>query len=342
MIVVMRYNASMEEVAQMLERIESEGLRAHLSRGDNRTVIGVIGDEQMINRGAWEAMQGVERVMPVMKPFKLASLEFKPEKSVIEVGDVKIGGDEVIVMAGPCAVESYDQIMESAHIVKAAGAKILRGGAFKPRTSPYAFQGLGEGGLKLLAAAREETGLLIVTEVMSPEQVDLVGQYTDIYQIGSRNMQNYALLRAVGKTNIPVLLKRGLAGTINELLMCAEYILSQGNHRVMLCERGIRSYEPLTRNTFDLNAIPVLNHLTHLPVIADPSHGTGKWEYVGAVTRGALAAGADGLLIEVHPDPANAASDGRQSLNPKNFAQLMTQCRPIAKAIGRYIGDEKK
>jgi len=338
MIVVMRYNASMEEVAQMLERIEKEGLRAHLSRGDNRTVIGVIGDERMINQGAWEAMDGVERVMPVMQPFKLASLEFKPEKSVIEVGDVKIGGDEVIVMAGPCAVESYDQIMESAHVVKAAGAKILRGGAFKPRTSPYAFQGLAEEGLKLLAAAREETGLLIVTEVMSPQQVDLVGRYTDIYQIGSRNMQNYALLRAVGKTNIPVLLKRGLSGMINELLMCAEYILAQGNHRVMVCERGIRSYEPATRNTFDLNAIPVLNHLTHLPVIADPSHGTGKWEYVTAVSRGALAAGADGLLIEVHPDPANATSDGRQSLNPKNFAQLMDQCRPIADAIGRYIG----
>ncbi len=338
MIVVMRYNASTEEVTLMLERIESEGLRAHLSRGDNRTVIGVIGDEQAINQGAWEAMDGVERVMPVMQPFKLASLEFKPEKSVIEIGDVKIGGDEVIVMAGPCAVESYDQIMESAHIVKAAGAKILRGGAFKPRTSPYAFQGLGEEGLKLLATARKETGLLIITEVMSPEQVDLVGQYTDIFQIGSRNMQNYALLRAVGNTNTPVLLKRGLSGMINELLMCAEYILSQGNHQVMLCERGIRSYEPLTRNTFDLNAIPVLNNLTHLPVIADPSHGTGKWEYVGAVTRGALAAGADGLLIEVHPNPSKAASDGRQSLNPTNFAALMNQCRPIASAIGRYIG----
>ena len=337
MIVVMRYNATATEIANVLERVESEGLRAHLSRGDERTVIGVIGEERVVNRDAWEAMEGVEKVMPVTRPFKLASREFSPEKSVIEIGDVKIGGNEVVVMAGPCSVENYDQIMESAYAVKAAGAKILRGGAFKPRTSPYSFQGMGEEGLKLLATARKETGLLIVTEVMSTEQVDLVGRYTDIYQIGARNMQNYALLRAVGQTNIPVLLKRGIAGTIKELLMCAEYILSQGNYKVMLCERGIRSYESATRNTFDINAIPVLQNLSHLPVIADPSHGTGRWKYVGAVTRGALAAGADGFLIEVHPDPPNALSDGRQSLTPGNFTKLMNQCRPIAEAIGRHI-----
>ena len=337
MIVVMRSGVSAEQIGEVLRRIEEEGLRAHLSRGEERTIIGIIGDERPVNKQQLEALEGVERVMRVTQPFRLASRELKPEKTVIEIGDVTIGGDEVVVMAGPCSVESYDQIIEAAHAVKAAGARILRGGAFKPRTSPYSFQGLGEEGLKLLAEAREETGLLIITEVMSPEQVDLVASYTDILQMGARNMQNYALLHALGEVQKPVLLKRGISGSIKELLMCAEYILSHGNYRVMLCERGIRTYETATRNTFDLNAIPVLQQLSHLPVIADPSHGVGKWEYVGAVTRGAIAAGTDGILIEVHPDPANATSDGQQSLTPVNFARLMDECRRVAQAVGRHI-----
>jgi 3-deoxy-7-phosphoheptulonate synthase len=336
-IVVMRAGATAAHIGEVLRRIEAEGLQAHVSRGEERTVVGVIGDDRKLNARSWEALEGVERVMRVTQPYKLASREFKPEPTVIDINGLKIGGKEVVVMAGPCSVESYDQIMETAHAVKAAGATVLRGGAFKPRTSPYDFQGMGEEGLKILAAAREETGLLIVTEVMSPDQVELVGQYADIMQIGARNMQNYALLHAVGKARRPVLLKRGISGTIKELLNCAEYILSNGNYQVMLCERGIRTYETATRNTFDLNAVPVLQQLSHLPVIADPSHGVGKWEYVGAVARGAVAAGADGLIIEVHPDPASAASDGQQSLKPANFVQLMDQCRRIAEAIDRRI-----
>lgn len=338
MIVVMRLGATAAQIGEILKRVEQEGMRAHLSRGDERTVIGVIGLGRTMDGRRWEALEGVERVMRVTQPFKIASREFHPNKTIIELGnDVTIGGDEVIMMAGPCSVESYEQIIQTAHAVKAAGAKILRGGAFKPRTSPYSFQGLGEEGLKMLAAAREETGLRIITEVMTPKLVDLVGRYTDIYQIGARNMQNYALLRAVGETQKPVLLKRGISGTIKELLMCAEYILSSGNYNVMLCERGIRTYETATRNTFDLNAIPVLQSMTHLPIIADPSHGVGRWQYVTAVTKGALATGADGFLIEVHPEPASAWSDGEQSLTPKNFARLMNECRPIAKAIKRHI-----
>jgi 3-deoxy-7-phosphoheptulonate synthase len=343
MIVVMRLGATAAQIGEVLKRVEQEGMRAHLSRGDERTVIGVIGLGRTMDGRRWEALEGVERVMRVTQPFKIASREFHPNKTIIELGNhVTIGGDEVIMMAGPCSVESYEQIIETAHAVKAAGAKILRGGAFKPRTSPYAFQGLGEEGLKILAAAREETGLRIITEVMTPKLVDLVGRYTDIYQIGARNMQNYALLRAVGETQKPVLLKRGISGTIKELLMCAEYILSSGNYNVMLCERGIRTYETATRNTFDLNAIPVLQSMTHLPIIADPSHGVGRWQYVTAVTKGALATGADGFLIEVHPEPASAWSDGEQSLTPKNFARLMNECRPIAKAIKRHIAPAQK
>lgn len=336
-IVIMRSGATAAQIGEVLRHIEAEGLRAHLSRGEDRTIIGVIGEERAGVGRRWESLSGVDKVMSVTQPFKLASREFKPEKTVIEIGNVTIGGDEVVVMAGPCSVESYEQIVETAWAVKTAGATVLRGGAFKPRTSPYDFQGMGEKGLKLLAAAREATGLLVVTEVMSPDQVDLVCEYADILQIGARNMQNYALLHAVGEAHKPVLLKRGIAGTIKELLMCAEYILSHGNYQVMLCERGIRTYETATRNTFDLNAIPVLQHLSHLPVIADPSHGVGKWEYVGAVTRGALAAGADGLILEVHPNPAYATSDGPQSLTPQNFTNLMGECRRIAEAIGRSI-----
>jgi 3-deoxy-7-phosphoheptulonate synthase len=336
-IVVMKPGATAAQIGEVLKRIEAEGFLVHLSRSDERTIIGVIGGDRPIPNRRWEALDGVEKVMQVTQPFKLASREFKSDKTVIEIGNVTIGGDEVVIMAGPCSVESHDQILTTARAVKAAGAKILRGGAFKPRSSPYDFQGMGEDGLKILAEARAETGLKIVTEVMSPEQVDLVGKYTDIFQIGARNMQNYALLHAVGEAQKPVLLKRGIAGMIKELLLCAEYILSHGNYQVMLCERGIRTYETATRNTFDLNAIPVLQHLSHLPVIADPSHGVGKSEYVPAVSRGALAAGADGIILEVHPDPANALSDGYQSLTLEAFSTLMDQMRRLAAAMDREI-----
>ena len=339
MIIVMCPGATAQQVGDVLKRIENEGLRAHISRGQERTIIGVIGTDRSLDPSHWTVLEGVEDAVRVTKPYKLASREMHPENTVIEIGDVRIGGEEVVVMAGPCSVESREQVLETARAVKAAGAKILRGGAFKPRTSPYSFQGMGEEGLKILAEAREETGLLIVTEVMAPEQVDLVARYADILQIGARNTQNYPLLNAVGQTNKPILLKRGLSGTIVELLMSAEYIMSNGNLQVVLCERGIRTYETETRNTFDLNAIPVLHRLSHLPVIADPSHGVGKWEYVGDVAKGALAAGSDGLILEVHPDPARAMSDGGQSLTPKYFARLMDDLRLIARAIGRRIGD---
>lgn len=339
MIIIMRPSATAQQIGEVLKHIEHEGLRAHLSRGQQRTIIGVIGTDRRLDPAQWTVFEGVEDAVRITKPYKLASREMHPESTIIEIGDVRIGGEEVVVMAGPCSVESREQILETARAVKAAGARILRGGAFKPRTSPYSFQGMGEEGLKLLAEAREETGLLIVTEVMAPGQVELVARYADILQIGARNTQNYALLNAVGQTSKPVLLKRGLSGTIVELLMSAEYIMSNGNLQVMLCERGIRSYETETRNTFDLNAIPVLHRLSHLPVIADPSHGVGKWEYVGDVTRGALAAGSDGLILEVHPSPATALSDGGQSLTPKNFARLMDDLRLIARAIGRRIAD---
>ncbi|HYN89683.1 MAG TPA: 3-deoxy-7-phosphoheptulonate synthase [Ardenticatenaceae bacterium] len=339
MIIIMRPNASPQQIADVLKHIEREGLRAHLSRGQERTIIGVIGTDRRLDPTQWTVLDGVENAVRVTRPYKLASREMHPENTIIEIGDVRIGGEEVVVMAGPCSVESREQILETARAARAAGARALRGGAFKPRTSPYSFQGLGEEGLKYLAEAREETGLLIVTEVMSPEQVELVSRYADILQVGARNTQNYALLNAVGRANKPVLLKRGLSGTIVELLMSAEYIMSNGNLQVMLCERGIRTYETETRNTFDLNAIPVLHRLSHLPVIADPSHGVGKWEYVSDVTKGALAAGSDGLIIEIHPDPASAMSDGGQSLTPKNFAALMDDLRLIARAIGRRVAD---
>jgi 3-deoxy-7-phosphoheptulonate synthase len=287
-------------------------------------------------------MNGVEKVVPLLQPFKLASRDFKPEDTIIRLNGITIGGDEIIVMAGPCAVENREQLLETARVVKASGASILRGGAFKPRTSPYSFQGLGFEGLKILAEAREQTGLLVVTEIMSPERVPLVASYADIMQIGARNMQNYSLLRAVGKAHKPVLLKRGMMSTIKELLMSAEYILSQGNNRVMLCERGIRTFETYTRNTLDINAIPLLKKLTHLPVIVDPSHGAGMWELVTAVSRATVAAGADGLLIEVHCHPDQALSDGDQSLRPERFATLMRELRLVAKAVGRELASPGK
>jgi 3-deoxy-7-phosphoheptulonate synthase len=282
-------------------------------------------------------MTGVDRVVPVLRPFKLASRDFQPEDSQIAVNGHVFGGKKVIVMAGPCSVESLEQVMETAVAVKAAGAHLLRGGAFKPRTSPYSFQGMGEEGLKILAQAREKTGLHIITEVMAPDQVELIAKYADVLQIGTRNMQNYALLNAVGQTNMPVLLKRGMMSTIEELLMSAEYIMSNGNHKVILCERGIRTFEKYTRNTLDINAVPVLKELTHLPVVVDPSHATGKWTLVKSASKAAVAAGADGIIVEVHPNPAEAVSDGEQSLKPPRFAELMQEVRRVAEAVGRTV-----
>lgn len=327
----------MQEKSGIISWAESSGFKVHLSAGSERTIIGIIGDDRQMNREQMERMSGVERVVPVLKPFKLASREFKPEPTTFPIGDHTVGGKEFIIMAGPCSVESRSQIIETAHACKEAGAHVLRGGAFKPRSSPYSFQGMGEEGLKYLAEAREETGLPIVTEVMEPALVPLVCEYADILQIGARNMQNYALLHAVGEAQHPVLLKRGMSSLIEEWLMCAEYILSHGNTRVMLCERGIRTFERYTRNTFDINAIPVAKSLTHLPVIADPSHGTGKWEYVESVTKASIAAGADGAIIEVHPRPEEAMSDGRQSLKPERFANLVEELKAIATAVNRQI-----
>ncbi len=337
MIVIMKPQATMREKSAIIARAEDSGCSVHLSEGKEHTVIGVIGNTAAVDRQQMERMPGVERVVPIMKPFKLASRDFKPEDTTFPLGDVVVGSDEIIIMAGPCSVESRSQILETAHACKEAGAHVLRGGAFKPRTSPYAFQGMGEEGLKYLAEAREQTGMLIVTEVMEPAMVPLVCEYADILQIGARNMQNYALLHAVGESQYPVLLKRGMSSLIEEWLMCAEYILSHGNTRVMLCERGIRTFETYTRNTFDINAIPVAKQMSHLPVIADPSHATGKWEYVSAAAKGAVAAGADGLIIEVHPRPDEAMSDGVQSLKPEKFAKLVEEMKAVANSVGREI-----
>ncbi len=329
--------AATAELERVIERVRSLGLDVHLSQGEERTIIGVLGNTAGIDRTSFEVMAGVESTVRITKPYKVASRDFKPANSVIDVRGVKIGGPELIIMAGPCSVESRSQILESAQAVKEAGAHILRGGAYKPRSSPYSFQGLGEEGLELLAEARALTGLPIVTEVLSPDEVPLVCQYADILQIGARNMQNYRLLQAVGNVQTPVFLKRGLSSTIQELLMSAEYILANGNYNVMLCERGIRTFETYTRNTFDINAIPVLKQLSHLPVIGDPSHGTGKWDLIAPIARAALAAGADGLMIEVHPNPDLAWSDGAQSLNPARFDALMSELRALASVLGRSL-----
>jgi len=337
MIIIMRRQATDAQVNNVIARVEQRGCRVHLSEGEERVIIGVVGNGRPIDPVHFERMSGVERAVPVLRPFKLASREFHPQDTVVRVNGVTVGGKELAVMAGPCAVEDRAQILDAARAVKAAGAKVLRGGAFKPRTSPYSFQGLGTEGLKLLAAAREETGLPIVTEVIAPEMVPLVSTYADILQIGARNMQNYTLLHAVGEAQRPVLLKRGMMSTMEELLMAAEYILSHGNDRVILCERGIRTFEPYTRNTIDINAVPLLKLLTHLPVIVDPSHGTGKRELVAPVSKAAIAAGADGLIIEVHPRPEEAMSDGAQSLEPAQFAELMESLRPVAEAVGRTL-----
>jgi len=333
----MKPTATEEELQRVLERVERLGLEAHLSSGESHTIIGLIGETGRISRNTFEVMPGVERVVRIAEPFKLANREFHPQDTLIQVGDVTIGGEQIVIMAGPCSVESRSQLLETAHAVKEAGAHILRGGAFKPRSSPYAFQGLGEEGLKYLAEAREIYGMPIITEVMATEEVELVARYADILQIGARNMQNYRLLQAVGRQQKPVFLKRGLSGTLQELLMSAEYVIANGNPNVMVVERGIRTYETFTRNTFDINAIPALKQLTHLPVIGDPSHGTGKWRLVGAVAKAAIAAGADGLMIEVHPRPDEAFSDGAQSLKPKRFQALMDELRALAQAIGRAM-----
>jgi 3-deoxy-7-phosphoheptulonate synthase len=338
MIIVMQQNAQPKQVEDVVRRVESLGYKVHLSRGEARTIIGIIGaDEHLLQPMSFEAMDGVEKTMRVMQPFKVASRDFSQENTVIDVGGVKIGGPQVVVMAGPCSVESREMLLETAHAVKEAGATILRGGAFKPRSSPYSFQGLGEEGLRYLAEAREQTGLPVITEVMTPEDIEIVGDYADILQVGARNTQNYVLLRALGKQNKPVFLKRGMSSTIQELLMSAEYILSGGNMHVMVCERGIRTFEPLTRFTFDVNAIPVIKELSHLPVVADPAHGTGKWSLVAPVAMAAVAAGADAIMVEVHPDPTVAWSDGAQSLTPARFAEMMKVLAPVAQAVGRTL-----
>lgn len=338
MIIIMKHGHTLEQREDVINRIKEEGLDVHLSVGEDSTIIGVIGvpiRESL--KSSIEARDAVEQVFRVTKRYKLASREFHPESTVIDVDGVKIGGDEVVVMAGPCSVESEEQLMASAKAVRDAGAKILRGGAFKPRTSPYEFRGLHEDGLKLLAQARDEYGLKIITEVMTPSDVDLVGRYTDIFQIGARNCQNYQLLEEVGQTGKPAMLKRGMAVQYEEWLLLAEYIMAQGNPNVMLCERGVRGFETYTRNIFDLTAVPVVKHLSHLPIIADPSHGTGHWHLIPAMSLAAVAAGADGLMIEVHNDPSHAMSDGAQSLKPERFSELMPQIGQIAAAVGRTL-----
>jgi len=337
MIVVMKVGSSQDEISGVKKRIEDVGLKSHISEGIEHTVIGVLGQVFPELRDTLELLPGVEQVIPVSKPYKLASREFHPRDTIVKINGVAIGGNEIVVMAGPCAVESEEQLLATAQAVKAAGATVLRGGAFKPRTSPYQFRGLGESGLKLLAQAGKETQMPIITEVMSPDHVDLVAKYADILQIGARNMQNFVLLDEVGKTKKPVLLKRGLASNIQEWMLAAEYVLAQGNEQVILCERGIRTFETYTRNTMDLSAIPIIEKVSHLPIIADPSHATGKWYLVIPLALAAVAAGADGLLIEVHPNPDLALADGPQSLTFDNFRLLMSQLLPIAQARNRKL-----
>ena len=337
MMIIMKANATPQQVEHVIEHVKAAGLNVHLSQGVEATIIGAIGEAHSIPTELFEGLDGVEMVKRITQPFKLASRQFHPENSIFPLDGFTVGGDEIAIIAGPCSVESRSQIMETAQAVKEAGASALRGGVFKPRTSPYSFQGLGEEGLEYLAEARAQTGLPIVVEIMSQVQVDLMSKYVDVFQIGARNMQNFNLLRVIGETQTPVLLKRGLSATIEELLMSAEYILAGGNKQVMLCERGIRTFETATRNTTDINAIPVLKNLTHLPVILDPSHSTGHVDYVAAVARAAIAAGADGLMVEVHPNPAHAVSDGKQSLKPEKFAEMVKQVGQIAQIMGRRL-----
>jgi len=340
MIIVTRPNVTSAELDHIRERVEMLGMRTHVSRGEQRTIIGCIGDEALLQEAALLSLPGVESVTPVMKPYKLASREFSLAPTIVRAGDAAgaaIGGRRLAVIAGPCSVEGRDMLRSTARAVAAAGAGMLRGGAFKPRTSPYAFQGLGEAGLRMLAEVRAETGLPIVTEVMDTRQVELVAEHADVLQIGARNMQNFSLLSEVGRVQRPVLLKRGLSATIKELLMAAEYVMAQGNHDVILCERGIRTFETATRNTLDVAAIPVLKAETHLPVIVDPSHAGGRADLVAPLAAASIAAGADGLIVEVHPDPERAMSDGDQSLTIDGFAALMRGLAPFAAAAGREL-----
>ncbi|MBI2541084.1 3-deoxy-7-phosphoheptulonate synthase [Candidatus Woesearchaeota archaeon] len=337
MIVVMKKIASEHQIHKIVEKIKSSGLKPHISKGEELTIIGIIGDERKVPESQIMAMEGVAKVMPVLSPYKLVSRDFHPNNKIITVDGVKFGSNDIVVMAGPCSVESKEQIIETAELVKKAGAKILRGGAFKPRTSPYSFQGMGEEGLRLLRKAKDETGMPVITEVMDTRNVPLVCKYADILQIGARNMQNYDLLKEVGKCKHPVLLKRGLSATINEWLMSAEYVMAAGNHNVILCERGIRTFETYTRNTLDLNAVPAVKELTHLPVIVDPSHGTGRYSLVCPMSKAAVAAGADGLLIEVHKNPEKSVSDADQTISTDKFAELIGQLKAVAAAVGRKI-----
>ncbi len=337
MIVVMEIGSKENELNEVCRKAELLGFTPHVIYGKERNVVGLVGLGDRDNIRIIEDMPGVDRVVPISKPYKLASKEVKKEPSIVEVCGVKFGGEEITVIAGPCSVENEEQIIKTAEYVKAAGAKMLRGGAFKPRTSPYAFQGLGEEGLKLLAKARDVTGLPVVTEVVNPRDVDVVNRYTDMFQVGARNIQNFALLSLLGQTGKPVLLKRGMATTIEEFLLAAEYILAEGNRNVVLCERGIRTFETSTRNTLDISCVPVVKEKSHLPIIIDPSHAAGHWHYVPSLSKAAIAAGADGLIIEVHPDPENALSDGAQSLKPDMFLRLMGELKAIALAVGRYM-----
>jgi 3-deoxy-7-phosphoheptulonate synthase len=337
MIIVLKPHATEAEIAQIIKMIESFGLAAHISKGTERTIIGAIGDERALQERPLEAFPFVEKVLPILKPYKLASREFKPEGSAVDVDGVVVGGRHVVVMAGPCAVEGREILLETARLIKDAGGHILRGGAYKPRTSPYSFQGLGEEGLKYLAEARQDTGLPIVTELMDTREASVVYECADLIQIGARNMQNFKLLKEVGCRRKPVLLKRGMSSTVKELLLAAEYIMSEGNYDVILCERGIRTFEDATRNTLDLSAVPLIKHLSHLPVIVDPSHGTGKWDLVSPMALAAVAAGADGIMVEVHPRPEEALSDGPQALLPSTFAKLMDDLSRVAQAVGRTL-----
>jgi 3-deoxy-7-phosphoheptulonate synthase len=337
MMVILRKGHTDQELTDILKRLEEVGLSGHTIVGVERTVVGVVGQVYPGLADDLETMPGVDDIVPISKPYKLASREFKPDNTTIKVGDVVIGGGQTVVMAGPCAVESEEQLMATAQAVKAAGAHILRGGAFKPRTSPYTFRGLEEKGLQILKAAREETGLPIITEVMTVRDVELVARYADILQIGARNVQNFFLLEEVGRVGKPVLLKRGFASTVEDWLLSAEYIISQGNREVILCERGIRTFETATRNTMDLSAIPLVKRLSHLPVVSDPSHGTGKWYLVEAMAMASIAAGADGLLVEVHPNPDHALSDGAESLTFENFRRLMDRAKAVSEAMSRPL-----
>ena len=338
MIIVLRPSATQKEIDHIVEKLEGLGLKSHISRGKERVIIGAIGDDRVLSNLPLSVFPGVEQVLPILSPYKLVSREFREEDSVVQVADgIHVGGNRIHVMAGPCAVEKEDLLLQIAQEVKAAGATILRGGAFKPRTSPYSFQGLEEEGLDMLVEARKKTGLPIVTEVLDPRDIALVSEKADILQIGTRNMQNFRLLTEVGQCDKPVLLKRGLSATVKEFLLSAEYIVSRGNNKVILCERGIRTFETSTRNTLDLSAIPVIKKLSHLPIIIDPSHATGKWELVAAMAKAGVAVGADGIMIEVHINPEEALCDGEESLKPAKFKALMEDLRKIAKAVGREL-----